>query len=167
MVLLSSNALFFLICKRFGFLSKNCFYLIKTIDEAQVAYDMNPTKCKTLINEEWYKERRPPSIRISKKTPRSDFHNEYGDMVTLLIRVMGLPQSNLFEEWMFYFTEQVVAGKSKFDWAQIISDNIHTQLIELEEKKYFTMSSYLVYIFTRHQPLTGLIKKGEIENGPN
>lgn len=138
-----------------------------TIDEAQVAYDMNPAKCRTLINEEWYKERRPPSIRIGKKTPRSDFHNEHGDMVTLLSWVMGLPQSNFFEEWMFYFTEQVFAGKSKFDWAQIISDNIHTQLVKLKEKRHFTMTSYLVYMFARHQPLPRLIKKGEIENRPN
>lgn len=86
-----------------------------TIDEAQGAYDMNPARCRTLINEEWYKERRPPSVRIGKKTPRSDFHNEHGDMVTLLSKVMGLPQSNYFEEWMFYFTEQVFVGKSKFD----------------------------------------------------
>lgn len=137
-----------------------------TIDEAQGAYDMNPARCKTLINEEWYKERRPPSVRIGKKTPRSDFHNEHGDMVTLLSRVMGLPKSNYFEEWMFYFIEQVFAGKSKFDWAHIISDNIHTQLIELETKKYFTMTSYLVYMFAKNQPLPGLIMKGEIGNGP-
>lgn len=138
-----------------------------TIDEAQIVYDMNLVKCKTLINEEWFSERRPQSTRISKKTLRSDFHNEYGDMVTLLSRVMGLSQSNLFEEWMFYFTEQVFAGKSKFDWAQIIGNNIHTQLVELEEKKYFTVTSYLVYMFARHQPLPRLIKKGEIGNGPN
>lgn len=79
---------------------------------------------------------------------------------------MGLPKSNYFEEWMFYFTEQVFAGKSKFDWAQIISDNIHTQLIELKTKKYFTMTSYLVYMLAKNQPLPGLIMKGEIRNGP-
>lgn len=55
-----------------------------TIDEAQGAYDMNPARCKALINEEWYKEKRLLSARIGKKTPRSDFHNEHGDMVTLL-----------------------------------------------------------------------------------
>lgn len=140
---------------------------IVTMDEAQIAYDKNPTLCKTLINEEWFKERRPLSTRIGKKTHISDFHNEYGDMVTLLSCVMGLLQSNLFEEWMFYFIEQVFTGKSKFDWAQIISDNIHTQLVELDEKKYFAMTSYLVYMFARHQPLPVLIKRGEIGNVPN
>lgn len=97
-----------------------------TIDEAQLSFDMNPSKCRVLINEEWFKVRRAPSTRIGKKTYISEFNDEYRDMVTLLSRVMGFPHSNLFEEWMFYFTEQVFNGKAKFDWAQIISDNIHT-----------------------------------------
>lgn len=58
-------------------------------------------------------------------------------------------------------------GKVRLDWAQIINDNIHTQLLQLVEKSYFTMSSYIVYMFVRHPRLLGLICLGDIGNGLN
>lgn len=68
------------------------------MDEAQAIYDQNLVKCKFKMNENWFREKRPHSSKILKKTYRSDFNEEYGDMVTLLGRIMGLPHANMFEE---------------------------------------------------------------------
>ena len=36
-------------------------------------------------------------------------------------------------------------GKQHIDWAKIISDSLHRQLIELQANDYFYMTSYLFY----------------------
>lgn len=38
---------------------------------------------------------------------------------------MGLPTTDFFQKWMFYFIEEIICGKTKFHWAKIISDNMH------------------------------------------
>lgn len=61
----------------------------------------------------------------SKFFYQSDFVEEVNNLVTFLNRVMGLLTSSIFEEWMWYFIEEILREDTKFHWDKMISDNIH------------------------------------------
>lgn len=66
-----------------------------------------------MINQHWLKDKRGSTTKVPHKLFRSDFFKECHDLVTLLSRVMGLPTSAFFEEWMFYFIEEIIRGERK------------------------------------------------------
>ena len=51
----------------------------------------------------------------------------------LLNRVMGVSQGMKFENWMYYFIDEIVNGKGKFDWARIISEILELQLRAMQK----------------------------------
>lgn len=101
---------------------------------------------------------------------KSDFYEEYHDLVTLLIRVMGLHIVAFFQVWMFYFIGEIIHGKTKFHWVKIISDNIHNQLMAMKKMSKLYITSYLVYLLAEPFPYNGLFivnnlepRKGELK----
>lgn len=101
-------------------ISKN--FHISTFDpmeETEKGYIENmwkpdPLACKKLINQHWLKEKRGSTAKVPQELSRSDFHEEYHDLVTLISRVMGLPGAAFFQEWIFYFIEEIICKKIKF-----------------------------------------------------
>lgn len=87
---------------------------------------------------------------------QSDFMEEVNDLMILLSRVMGLPTSSVFEEWMWYFVEKIPRGETKFHWAKMIIDNIHNQFIVVKKIKEFYMNSYVVYLLEVNFPYKGI-----------
>lgn len=65
----------------------------------------------------------PLFSKIPKTLYMSDFKDEYGDMVSLLIKIINLEKATQFEDWMFYFIEEVSNGKN-IHWEKILSENI-------------------------------------------
>lgn len=51
-----------------------------------------------------------------------------------------------FENWMYYFIDEIENGKRKFDWARIIRENLESQLRTVQNQKQFYMRSYLFYL---------------------
>ena len=58
----------------------------------------------------------------------SDFKLEYDNLIVLLSWIMGLAQGMQFENWMYFFIDEIENRKKKFDWARIISKNLELQL---------------------------------------
>lgn len=102
----------------------------------------DPTSCKRTINETWILEKRGSANKVPKKWYKSDFVEETIDLVMVLSRVMGLPTSSLFEEWMFYFLEEILHGEAKFHYAKI--KNMHNQFVVVKKNLEFYMTCYLV-----------------------
>ena len=110
----------------------------------------------TLLKHNWLHECKKGVIKSSKFT-RLDFKSEYGDFIVLLNRVMGVPQGMQFESWMYYFIDEIVNGKGKFDWARIISENLELHLRVVQNQK----QSYMARLY-KHPGLKAL---GVIGNG--
>ena len=96
----------------------------------------------------------------------ADFKPEYGDLVVLLSRIMGLAQGMQFENWMYFFIDEIEKGKRGFDWAKIISENLELQLRTVQNQRQFYMGSYLFYLIARLYKSLGLKALGEVGSGP-
>lgn len=124
---------------------------IPTIEEFQAVWDGNPTGYRKLINQHWLKEKRGNTAKVPHELFRSDFHEDYHDLVTMLSRVMGLPMAAFFQGWMVYFIEKILCGnedvttKITFYWGGIISNYFHEQFVDVKKSSKFYMTSYLVY----------------------
>ena len=79
------------------------------------------------LKQNWLHECKKGVTKSSKLT-RLDFNSEYGNLIVLLSRIMGIAQGIQFENWMYYFIDKIENGKRKFDWARIISENLELQL---------------------------------------
>ena len=89
----------------------------------------------------------------------SDFKSEYGDLIVLLSRIMGLAQGMQFGNWM-YFIDEIEKGKRRFDWARIISENLKLQLKTVQNQNQFYMGSYLFYLIARLYENLGILDLG-------
>lgn len=124
---------------------------LPTIAECKAMWDKDPGGCKKLINQYWLKEKRGNATKVPQELFRSNFHEEYLDLVTMLSRVMGLPTKTYFQEWMVYFVEKIlreeedVTTKASFYWEGIISDCFHEQFMNVKKTSKFYMTSCLVY----------------------
>lgn len=85
------------------------------------------------------------AAKVPQELFRSDFYDDYHDLVTLLSRFMGLPTTAYFQDWMVYFMEEILQGKTKFYWARIISDCFQDKFMVVKKTLCFYMMSYLVY----------------------
>lgn len=107
--------------------------------------------CKKLINQYWLKEKRGSAVKVPQELFHNDFYEDYHDLVTMFSRVMGLPTTAFFHEWMVYFIEKILRGdedvtnKASFYWGSIISDCFHEQFMNVKKSSKFYMTSYLVY----------------------
>lgn len=89
-------------------------------------WDEDPLKCKKLINQYWLKEKRGSATKVPQELFRSDFYEDYHDLVTLLSRLIVLPTASYFQEWMVYFVEEILHGEdTTFYYGGIISDCFH------------------------------------------
>lgn len=61
---------------------------------------------------------------------------------------MGILTTTYFQDWMFYFIEEIVMGKTRFNWAGMISNCLHEQFVVVKKTSQFYMNSYLVYLLT-------------------
>lgn len=89
------------------------------MEETEKGYAENMWKVdslawKKLINQHWLKEKRRSATKVPQELFRSDFYEEYHNLVTLLSMIMGLPVATFFEEMMFYFIEEIIWGETKF-----------------------------------------------------
>ena len=68
----------------------------------------------SLVRQNWLHDGKK-GVTMSSKLTRSDFKSEYSDLVVLLNRIMGVAQGMQFENWMYYFIDEIENGKRKFD----------------------------------------------------
>lgn len=64
---------------------------------AQVVYDDDLDRCLGLINKHWVLKTRPGLSKVPSRLHIIDFKEEFGDLITLLNRVIGSPQSYQFD----------------------------------------------------------------------
>ncbi|KAH9294656.1 hypothetical protein KI387_038244, partial [Taxus chinensis] len=113
-----------------------------------------------MVNNNWLVTKRPRIDRLPKELYRVEFVEEIGDMITLLSRVFGLPSARIFHPWMYQFICIILAKKEFVDWATIISNTLHKQLIEVKMTGCFYMTSYLTYAVARRKLFSGLETRG-------
>lgn len=87
----------------------------KSKEGAQAIFEDDSDKCLGIINKYWLLKGRLGIFKIPKKLHRIDFKEEFGDLITLLNRVMGTSQASQFENWMFNFMEAVSTGVEKIN----------------------------------------------------
>lgn len=142
-----------------------------TIEECQATWDGNPTGCKRSINQHWLKEKQGRAVKVPHELFRSDFHEDYHELVTMLSRVMGLLTTAFFQEWMVYFIEKILWGnddvttKTTFDWGGIISNYFHEVFLNVKKRSKFYMTSYLVYSLADQRKYNGLFVAPDQEQG--
>lgn len=94
-----------------------------TQESAQEYYEKNNDKCKKVINIVFLSAAR---ISLTSRWPkgfhRSDFNEEYNDMLTMLSRVRGLKDSHYFQNWMCSYMKIIRKGVTRIDWGEQISD---------------------------------------------
>jgi hypothetical protein len=130
------------------------------------AWREDPKVFQRVINKTWMLEPRGSYKGIPKTLYKSDFVEEFNDLVTLLSRVIGIPISWDFEDWMWYFVDKILCGDATFSWPKIINNNLHEKMMALKpkDKPIFYMTSYVVYFLEVKYPIKGLITKGELES---
>ena len=135
------------------------------VDQAAKSFQGNQEAYFSHLKRNWiHKERK--GVNKSTRLTVADFKPEYGDLIVLLSRIMGLAQAMQFENWMYFFIDEIEKGKGKFDWARIISENLELQLRTVQNQRQFYMGSYLFYLIARLYESPGLRALGEIGNGP-
>lgn len=136
-----------------------------TIKYSKETWDADPLGCKRIINQYWLKQKRGSAAKVPQELYRCNFFEDYHDWVTLLTRVMGLPTTIYFQEWMFYFVEEILRGKAKFYWAGIISNYLHEYFMAVKKTSRFYMTSYLVYLLADKTQYWGLFKPPNTKPG--
>lgn len=137
--------------------------IFREMEEASMEYgkkmwDEDPLKCKKVINQYWLKEKRGGTTKVPQELFRSHFYEDYHDLVLLLSKVMGLLISAYFQEWMFYFVEEIIHGKTKFYWVGIIRNCLHEQFVAIKKTSRFYMTSYLIYLLVDKMQYRHLFK---------
>lgn len=74
---------------------------------------------------------------------RVDFNEPQWDLIILLRKAFGKPDCRYSHPWMFQHMTIILIGKQYFDWAQILLDNIHKQLIDVHKKRNFSLPPML------------------------
>lgn len=74
------------------------------------------------------------------------FCKDIADIVFLINRVKGNPHMFHWENWMYYFIQKIVEGDIFIDWADLIAEKLHKELLNVTNLTSFYMSSYLIYI---------------------
>lgn len=137
----------------------------KTKGDTKKIYNDQYELCATNANKAWLVKPRPTIKKMPKKLLRTDFKEEYSDIILQLNKVAGSPRGAPFESWMYYFMDEITYGVEMFNWSRMISNNLDGQLRNLESTKTFYMSSYVIYLLGRSYRYTGLICKGVVGNG--
>lgn len=123
---------------------------------------------EAIVNHSWLDKPRKGASKLQRKSlVRAYFKEDIGDMIVLLNRIMGNPQGAPFEPWMYYFINEIMNGVKMIDWARMISDNLDSQLKNLEADRTFYMSSYLFYSLATTYRYRGLTCRGEVGNKEN
>lgn len=60
----------------------------------------------------------------------------------------------------------ILIGKKHFDWAHIVSDNNHNQLITVLQTNKFFMTSYIIWVVARAGRYLGLKTEGRLGEDP-
>lgn len=138
--------------------------IYETKEETLSIFDAKPKSCSEVINKQWLQKPRAHYTKMPKRLFRTNFKEEYGDLILLLNRVAGSPQASPFEPCMFYFIDEVTFDVKMIIWAKIISNSIDEQLRNMEHTKSIYMSSYIIYMLARCYRYKGLICKGVVGN---
>lgn len=67
---------------------------------AMKSYDNDHNKALQIMNYSWMEKPKDHYSKIPKQLYKSDFKEEYNDMITILNRVVGLDKAYAFEDWM-------------------------------------------------------------------
>lgn len=103
-----------------------------TLASAHKWYEVNEDKCKKKINNVFLQSAiNCTTSHWPKLFHRSDFTEEYNDIVTLLSQIKGLPDSHYFQTWMCWYMNIIRKGNDKIDRGQQISDAICKQFKEV------------------------------------
>lgn len=131
-------------------------------ESAQEYYEKNEVKCKKAINIVYLSTaRNSTTSQWPKYFHRSDFNEEYNDMVTVLAWVKGLNDSHYFQNSMCYYMNIIRKGDAKIDWGEQISDALCAQLKEVKVTLKLYMTSYLLYAAASMKQYPGLSTKGD------
>lgn len=98
--------------------------LIKVILEiAKTLYHDDLGQALEKMNRSWIEKPMFHYSKLPKQLHKSDFKLEYSGVITLLIKVVGLENSFIFEDWVFYVISQNEKGVN-YHWARMINDNL-------------------------------------------
>ena len=87
------------------------------MDRAAKLFQDNQEAYFIHLKQNWLHEGKKGVTRSSRLTV-SNSKSKYGDLIVLLSRFMGLAQGMQFENWMYYFIDEIENGKRKFDWVK-------------------------------------------------
>ena len=113
------------------------------------------------VNLYWLDNKRRNFFRWPKTLHRSNFKQEYKDLIILLNRICGLKDSSDFEPWMYKFMFQIMENKKHIFWGELISIALCQQICNVGTSIPFYMNSYLVYIFAAMGSFSGPSTKGD------
>lgn len=144
----------------------NVVYVTK--DEADRMYQDHLEEYDAIVNHSWLDKPRKGASKLQRKSlVRAYFKEDIGDMIVLLNRIMENPQGAPSEPSMYYFINEIMNGVKLIDWARMISDNLDSQLKNLEANRTFFMSSYLFYSLATTYRYRGLTYRAEVGNKEN
>lgn len=101
---------------------------IYKMEEVLRIYNNGLDSCAEIFNNTWMLKPRKNHSKLPKSLVRSNFKEEYGDLVTLSNQVIGCPQASILEPWMLYFIQEIVTKVKMINWAKLISVNLDEQL---------------------------------------
>ncbi|KAH9323931.1 hypothetical protein KI387_018570 [Taxus chinensis] len=130
------------------------------LKSAQKSWDNDQEDCIKHVNKKFLIKAKPAVSRFPRLVPRSDFIQEINDIITLLSRVFGFPESNVFQGWMYQFMVIIKKNQQGIDWGSLISNEIDSQMTTVLSTGKFYMSSYVTYAAAGMRNYPGLDTKG-------
>lgn len=117
--------------------------LLTTEEDVVEVWRNDTASCKRHMNENWLEEERKTRLKPTNIL-RADFKEPQRDLIIMLRKAFGKTNCRHFNPWMFQCMITILIGKQYFDRAQILSDNIYRQLIEVHKTKKFFFTSYVI-----------------------
>ena len=104
--------------------------------------------------------------RLPKPLTIEHFIKEIADIILLLNRIKGNEHAFHWESWMYFFIQKIVEGAKFIDWSDLIVENLHRGLINVNNCGPFFLSSYLIYILVTSKDWDYLPRAPSVDDMP-
>lgn len=137
-------------------------YVKITYEQAKRWYRDNEKPTLEMIQSSFFIDWTPVRRRAGKvDMTRGYMKDDFKYTIVLLSWVMAILENRHLNIWMVHFIDIIKIAKMPIDWATILSDNLHEQLVGVQVDPIFYMTSYMVYLLAaRMTNYLGLYKKG-------
>lgn len=130
--------------------------VLLTIEEESLrVWNGNIASNKRHMNENWLEEERKIGLKDTDVLS-ANFKEPQRYLIIMLCKAFDKPDCRHFHPWMFQFTTTILIGKQYFNWVQILSDNIHKQMMEVHQTKKLFFTSYVIWVVVRVGKFPGL-----------